>query len=118
MMLRRRFGQQIEGVIHQMSFRKQWLGLIFLAVVSTTVVVRSQTTTQGSEDKNVPRSQSSTGKAAKATPSPTPSKAPKAASAGRKNGSGVASASPTPMVAEKLFNAMRWRQVGDRKSVV
>jgi photosystem II stability/assembly factor-like uncharacterized protein len=112
MMLRRRFGQQIEGVIHQMSFRKQWLGLIFLAVVSTTVVVRSQTATQGSEDKNVPRSQSSTGKAAKATPSPTPSKPPKAASAGRKNGSGVASASPTPMVDEKLFNAMRWRQVG------
>ncbi len=94
-----------------MTFRMRGLALIFLTALSTSSILQSQTSTQGTEDKNVPKGQTSATKPAK--PATSPAIQPKAAPAGKKtSGTPGATATPTPMVDEKLFGAMRWRQVG------
>ena len=85
-----------------MSFRKQGLCLVLAVASSVSVLAQSsQTPAQGSEDKNAKKS--STGTQSKppgqktTTPKTTAAKPPSAQAA---------------MVDEKLFGAMRYRQVG------
>jgi photosystem II stability/assembly factor-like uncharacterized protein len=87
-----------------MSFRMHGFGLILLVAVAGNSVVQSQTSTQGTEDKNVPKSQSPQ-KSAPVT------KPPKAVQPTKRTTPGTA-ATPAPQVDERLFNGMRWRQVG------
>ncbi len=94
-----------------MTFRMRGLAIIFMTALFTSSILQSQTqsTGQGSEDKNVPKGQTSTGKPPKpATATPTP-KPPKAAPSGKKTSG---NSGPAPVLDEKLFNAMKWRQVG------
>jgi len=94
-----------------MTFRMRGLALIFLTALSTSSILQSHTSTQGTDDKNVPKGQTSATKPAK--PATSPATQPKAAPAGKKtSGTPGATATPTPMVDEKLFGAMRWRQIG------
>src|ERR1700748_3586033 len=94
-----------------MTFRMRGPAILVLAAFFTSSILQSQTTStgQGSEDKNVPKGQTSTGKPAKPASGTQAAKPPKASPNAKKT-SGAAGAAP--VLDEKLFNAMKWRQVG------
>ena len=80
-----------------MKFWKHGLGLTCIFCLSLLPVAHSQATPQGSSEQKQPK-KSSTGTQAK----PQKTVAPKPSAPG----------APAPLVDEKLFGAMRWRQVG------
>jgi len=95
-----------------MTFRMRGLAILFLTTLFTSSLLQSQTSSsgQGTEDKNVPKGQTSGKPAKPATATPTPAaKQPKAAPNGKKTSGGSGTA---PVLDEKLFNAMKWRQIG------
>jgi photosystem II stability/assembly factor-like uncharacterized protein len=101
---------QTSGLMHSALLQPKFVQANFVQAnfVHTSFVqssfVQSQ---QGTEDKNVPKSQTPATGPAKAPASPA--KAPKSAQTAKKTSP---TATPTPMVDEKLFNGMKWRQVG------
>ena len=110
-----------------MTFRTARVFLFILLAISANSILQSQSSglmqsaflqpsfapssfvqsTQGTEDKNVPKSQTPATAPAKA--SSQPARTPKPQTVKK---TAVATATPTPMVDEKLFNGMKWRQVG------
>ena len=81
-----------------MTFRNRGLCLILVSLFFASLIAYSQTTSQGSAEQKQPK-KSSTGTQAKPQKVAPPAKP-------------AAQAGPAALLDEKLFGAMRWRQVG------